>query len=70
MYSLQTKLKDVNTMLENIKNKTVDVLKNNEYEHKEDIQNVYGVRTDQVDNNNKKTGIQQKLSSFLNLIVE
>ena len=56
MYSLQNKLKDVNTMLENIKNKTVDVMKNNEYDHKEDIQNVYGVKTDKVDNNNKKTG--------------
>ena len=56
MYSLHNKLKDVNSMLENIKNKTVDVLKNNEYEHKEDIQNVYGVRTDKADNNNKKTG--------------
>ena len=43
-------------MLENIKNKTVDAMKNNEYEHKEDIQSVYGVKTDEVDNNNKKTG--------------
>lgn len=69
LYLLQNKLKDVNSMLENIKNKTVDAMKNNEYEHKEDIPSVYGVKTDKVDNNNKKTVImlsdrQENTSDF------